>query len=137
AGHVFGFADESSDPTSANYYSYAGQRIGLSQSDVALLQSVYGPRSADHYEGAAGNNTFATATPIDVPQISADISSLGDADYYRFTVPPHPCSAVTVTVQTTGLSLLTPRLTIYNALHQVIATSSAADPLSGDVSITL
>ena len=56
AGHVFGFADQTTDPTSANYAVYSGPRTGLSSGDIGALQSLYGgPRSM----GPQGNNSFA------------------------------------------------------------------------------
>ena len=40
AGHVFGFGDETTDPTSANYTFYNGPRAGLSSQDMDSPQIV-------------------------------------------------------------------------------------------------
>jgi Matrixin len=137
AGHSFGFADQNTDPTSVEYNTYTGPRTGLSAGDVSALQALYGARTPDRYEGATGDNSFATAAVMKLPNIAADITTAGDVDYYKFVIPSYADKTVTIKVQTSGLSLLTPRLSVYNASQQLVATSAAADPLSGDVSITL
>jgi hypothetical protein len=128
---------ENNDPTSVMYSTYTGPRTGLSAGDIAAVQSLYGVRPADMYEGTTGNNTLATAAVIKLPEIAADVSSSSDVDFYRYTVPTYADRTIKVTVQSANVSLLTPHLTIYNASGQVIATTSASDPFSGSASITL
>jgi hypothetical protein len=136
AGHALGL-DNNLDPTSVMYQYYTGVRTGLSASDVAMIQALYGARTPDYYEGAAGNNSLATATPLKLPEVAADVGTGGDVDFYKYTVPSYANRTVTFTVQTAGLSLLTPTLTVYNASGQVLATASATDPLNNNVSFTL
>jgi hypothetical protein len=62
AGHVFGM-EHSTDPRSAMYETYTGRKTGLTGADIAALQSFYGTRQPDAYEGWRGNNSFSTATP--------------------------------------------------------------------------
>jgi len=76
AGHSFGFADQTSDPTSVMYAQYTGVRTGLSPTDVSLVQSLYGARRPDSFEGPLGNDTFATAATVNLPYIGADITNL-------------------------------------------------------------
>ena len=52
-----------------------GVRTGLSAGDVNMLQALYGARTADRYEGTAGNGTFATAAVMKLPNIAADITT--------------------------------------------------------------
>jgi hypothetical protein len=136
-GNALGLPDTSTDPTSVLYSVYAGVRSGPSASDIAQLQALYGARTPDRYEGSTGNNTLATATTIKLPEVAADITTLGDVDFYRYKVPDYANRSITFTVRTAGISLLTSRLTIYNSAGQVVAASAASDPLSGDVSIRL
>jgi hypothetical protein len=135
-GHSFGLADNT-DPTSVMYQYYNGTRTGPSAADVALLQALYGARKADMYEAGGGNNTFAAATTLKVPEVAADVGTGGDVDYYKYKVPDYANKTMTIKVQTAGLSLLTPRLTVLNAAGQVITTASSTDPLSNDVTINL
>jgi hypothetical protein len=138
AGHVFGLDHNTTDPNSVIAPTYAF-RTGLSASDVTNIQSLYGPRLADGYEGSAGNNTLGSA--YDLGQSTgtngaADVTNPGETDYYKFTAPTGATS-LTVTVQTSGISLLVPRLTIYDGTGKVIGTAASTGPLAGDVSFTL
>jgi hypothetical protein len=137
AGHVLGFADESTDPTSVEFNTYNGVRTGLSAGDTSMLQAVYGTRQTDIYQGTSGNGTLANATPIKLPNIAGDITTLGQVEYFQYQIPSYSDHNVTVTVQTSGISLLTAKLSIYSSSGQLLASSTAADPLSGNASILL
>jgi hypothetical protein len=144
AGHALGLG-HSADPASAMFEQYLGPRGGLSAGDIAALQALYGARNPDAFEGPAGNDTFATATPLNLLtssdgslgiQADADVSSLQDADVYRFQAPLS-LGSLSVTVHTAGLSLLTPRLTVYDGWGNVVASALSSGPLGGDVQITV
>jgi hypothetical protein len=137
AGHALGLAS-SADPTSVMYDAYLGVRSGLSAGDIADLRALYGgARTADGYEGAAGNGSRDKARPIAIPNVAADITANGDVDFYKYTLPAYSDKAVTVRVQTAGISLLTPKLTVYDAAGVVVATAVSTDPLDDSVSVTL
>ncbi len=135
-GHSLGL-DNNLDPTSIMYQSYSGARTSPSATDVAMVQAMYGTRKADNYEGPLGNNTLTTATIMKLPEVAADITTNGDADFYRYTVPSYADRTITITVRTAGLSLLTPKLTVYNAYGQAVSTASSTDPLNNTVALTL
>jgi hypothetical protein len=144
AGHVFGF-DDSSDLTSVMYEDFTGPRPGLSAGDVASLQGLYGARSPDAFEGTTGNGTLATATPLNLLANSdgslsfaadGDLTTLQDKDVYSFTAPL-TLGKATFKLQTSGISLLTPRLTVYNAAGNVVGSAVSTDPLNGDLTVTL
>jgi hypothetical protein len=129
AGHSFGLADQTTDPTSVMYAQYTGVRPGLSPADITQIQSLYGgPRTPDIWEGGTGNNTLATAATITTPNIAADITAPGETDFFKFTVPYYFSSSMTVEVQTSGLSLLTPQLTVFNGMQLVISSASSTNP---------
>jgi hypothetical protein len=138
AGHDFGFADETTDPTSANYALYTGVRSGLPSSDIANLQSEYGgARTTD----AATNRTLATATylahPDQVPVLS-DMQGPSDYHFYSFKTPgTSGTSSFTVQVNTAGLSLLEPSVTVYGSNGAVLNTSAATSPLNNNVTIPI
>jgi hypothetical protein len=135
AGHALGLAD-SSDPASPMYPVYNGIRTGLTPADIANLRALYGVRPADAFDAWGDNGTAATATPID-HSIKADLTTPTDVDWYRYTVPYWATAPVKVTLHTAGYSLLVGRLTVYDSDGNVVATAQKADPLSGDVSVTL
>jgi hypothetical protein len=143
-GHALGLGD-STDPTSVMYDQYLGPRTGLSASDISAVQALYGSRAPDAYEGTAGNGSFATATPLNLltnpdgtlgVAADADISSLQDADVYRFQAPL-TLGSLKIRIETAGTSLLTPRVTVYNAWQQPVASAVGSGPLGADLVVTL
>jgi hypothetical protein len=152
AGHIFGLPDSETDPTSAMYEVDLGGRTGPSAGDAAALQALYGVRQPDAYEGAHGNDTIATATPLidltpgtfssaaglDRPiAADADVSTPTDRDVYAVTVPPGASGALTVSVRASGISLLTPRLDVLDASGRVVASAVTTDPLHNDLTVTV
>jgi hypothetical protein len=134
-GHSVGLPDNN-DPTSA-VYAPSSLRTGPNAADLAALQAMYGARTPDYYEGATGNDTVATATTMKLPEVAADVSTNSDVDVYKYTVPNYANRTINITVQTAGLSLLTPKLTITNSNGQVIGTASSTDPLNNTITVTL
>jgi Matrixin len=142
AGHVFGLEDTNVSSASAMYDSYIGPRTGLSAQDIADVQSLYGVRSPDLFNRIYSNHSFSTAAPIsnDPSQLAfeADISKLGEADYYKITTPLTALLGTwTVKVQTSGLSLLVPSVSVYDASYHLLKSAVASNPLNGDLSITI
>jgi hypothetical protein len=134
-GHALGLANTSS--TNAVMYStYNGAFAGLGPDDVSGIRSIYSggnARAADAYDAGAGNNTLANASnisaAIDPTSLTAvvnnlevtsvvnnrDIVTTADVDYYKFTAPAGSAATMTVSVQSAGLSLLSPMVTVYAA----------------------
>jgi Matrixin len=137
AGHVFGLG-HSQDPASAMYESFNHARSGLTPGDVAALHDLYGVRKLDVYDIASGGNgTFATAAKIAVSKtVAADITTPDDVDVYQFDSSSDG-SGFTVRVQTSGLSLLVPRLTVYDGNHKAIDSVVATNPGSGKLAINV
>jgi hypothetical protein len=139
AGHALGLGP-SNDPTSAMYGKYAGVRSGPSAADIAALHALYGPRSPDAREGAAGNGSFSSAVALTLIKTGdrtygigadADITSTKDVDFYRMTALVS--GSLNVSIKTGGLSLLTPRVTIYDSSQRVIRSATDTDPLTGEL----
>ncbi|MDY3561797.1 hypothetical protein R5W23_003225 [Gemmata sp. JC673] len=142
AGHVFGLDHEHEGHASAIHTGYEYQ-TGLSAEDIEHLHELYGTRTPDTFEGAGGNNTAARASTIprnSVTQLlaTADLSSPSDVDYYTFTAPALTSwlSNVTVRLKAAGLSLLTAKVTVYDAAGRVVASGASTDPLSNDITLT-
>ncbi|HKB01244.1 MAG TPA: PPC domain-containing protein, partial [Gemmataceae bacterium] len=153
AGHVFGVGN-SPRPESAMYTQYLGPRIGLDTTDVADIQTLYGARAPDRFESAHGNEVPATATKLRfvswlgqlngtdgtarrIPFVAAgDVTTLVDADVYAVKLPAN-AQSFTVALRTSGISLLTARVTVLDANGQVVASAVATDPTSGDLTITV
>ncbi|MBN9517151.1 matrixin family metalloprotease, partial [bacterium] len=142
AGHSLSLLDNGSDPASAMWSVYS-RRTGLNAADVAAIQALYGVRSDDPYEGAAGNGTPATAFNLtangNLTAVTADLTRVGDVDVYRFTTPAAYSGAtgLRIDLEAAGISLLTARVTVLNAAGQVVASGVVTDPLSNDVSVVV
>jgi matrixin len=132
-GHALGM-DHSSSTTAVMYPVYNGADIFLGPDDIAGVRSIYSnsnARAADAYDAGTGDNSFATAAnikpTIDPNALTAVVNNLditsvvgsrgtvatADLDYYKFTAPAGSAPTMTVTVQSAGLSLLSPTLTVY------------------------
>src|SRR5262249_18281953 len=127
------------------YEDYTGPRTGLSAGDIASLQALYGARSPDAFEGSTGNDTLGTATPLTLLvnadsslsfAADGDVTTPQDTDVYSFRTPLTAGNAV-FKLKTSGISLLTPRLTVYNAAGQVVGSAVATDPLNGDLTVSV
>lgn len=140
AGHTLGL-DNSPDIASAMYEFYRGVRTGLSASDVAAIQALYGAREADGFEGASGNNRIDNATTLGLLRnpdgslgigVEADLTTTSDVDFYRFRAPLN-LGGMTIRLSTAGLSLASARITVYDSARRVVGSSAATDPLRGGV----
>jgi hypothetical protein len=121
-GHALGLYHTTT--TSAVMYSaYNGVKNALNADDIAGIRAIYSngnPRTGD----GDTNNSIATATDLTL-QINRlnqtalvtgqDITTTSDTDYYTFLAPLLTSSTLRVNVQSSGLSLLSPKLTVYAA----------------------
>ena len=118
-GHALGLA-HSTATTAVMYGAYNGAKPGLSSDDIAGIRAIYSngnPRTDD----AATNNSTSTATdltggldPAALSEVvTGDITTTSDVDYYTVTAPQLTSSTLTVGVQSSGLSLLSPKVTVY------------------------
>jgi hypothetical protein len=141
ASHSFGFGD---DPTNAASVMWPGYTTwtGLAPVDIAAIQSMYGVRTSDPFEGTAGNETIANAFDLtqngNLTAFSADITQIGDVDVYRFTTPStSSVTGLTINLQAAGISLLTGRVTVLDADGNVVASAVTTNPLDNNLSISL
>ena len=144
AGHAFGLADQSTDPTSVMWAWYQGLTSTLSNRDIQALQTLYGSRAPDAFDAAGSNNTRATADAL--PRVSAtgqflaaaDLTTQGDVDFYKVNVPAllPMLSNVTVRLKASGISLLTASVTVLDSSGRVVASATSSDPLSNDLTLS-
>lgn len=140
AGHVFGLAD-ATDQKSAMYEKYLGVRTGPSAQDIDDFQSLYGARQTDRYDDDHSNDVPWDATGLHrvADGINADITTLKDVDYYRFTADDsvRQGSPLNVRVRTSGISLLVPSLAVYDRDFNVVGTARASNPLNGNLTVSI
>lgn len=142
AGHALGLphtdgSDSVMGPT------YAGVQSGLGDADVEVLRELYGPRRPDAEEGRRGNDTLASARTVmrsvasARTTVEADLTTASDIDIYQFRTTGTSPEALTITVRAGGVSLLVPRVTIYDAAGRLVGSATASSPLQNDVSVDL
>ncbi|MBI1916241.1 MAG: matrixin family metalloprotease [Planctomycetes bacterium] len=133
-GHALGL-NHSIYSRAVMYSTYVSAMTALYSDDINGIRAIYGARPNDTYDAAASNGTFATASDI-TSTISTstytatltglDITTQSDVDYYKFSAPTGTASTLQVVVQSQGLSLLMPTVTVY-ASDQSTILGSASD----------
>jgi hypothetical protein len=146
AAHEFGHAlglGESTVTSAVEYAAYNGIKNALTADDIAGIQSLYGVgRSADVYNiSGLTDSTLATAASLTslidpvsqtalVPNL--DLVTPSSTEYYAFLAPLNTTANLSVTVQSAGLSLLTPQVTLLAADGQtVLGSATGAGQLNG------
>ncbi len=145
AAHEFGHAlglGEGTVSGSMMYPTYQGKKAALAADDIAGIQSIYdGPRQSDAYLGL--NSTMPTAANLD-GQINPstltglaynlDIAGPGQAEFFSVDAPAGTNGTMNLTVQSLGLSLLAPKVTVY-ASDMLTVVGSAAGQDTNDGSM--
>ncbi len=123
-GHALGLYC-STDPN-AVMFEYVGTFTGLAPDDIAGIQAIYGAPPPDPM-----GHSFATATPLTLDSsgaatASARLSSVSDVDYYQVTTPASFDGTMSVSVDARNLSLLDPKVSVYDGTGNLLGTFSAA-----------
>ncbi|MDG3008078.1 diguanylate cyclase [Paludisphaera mucosa] len=138
AGNLLGFPD-SEDPRSPLFDFYRDRNSELQPDDVRALRELYGSRPPDRYEGPAGNDSPATATPIVVgpwgpaEAVLADLGP-GDVDVFRVTAP-EGAAHLQFRVMTRWISLMTSQVTVRDDRGRVVGSAASAGPKAGWVDV--
>ncbi|WP_165243735.1 matrixin family metalloprotease [Paludisphaera soli] len=122
-GHALGMGH--SDIGRAVMYSYyTTVKQTLHTDDVDGIRSVYGSRQPDYWNSnGRSNSMYWQAVSLDGSQNAANqitvanlnLTSPGQTEWFWVVVPPTNTGSVTVAVQSTNLSMLTPRVTVFDA----------------------
>jgi hypothetical protein len=137
-GVALGLGYSNATPAAVMYPSYTGRKTGLASDDIAGIRSIYSgnnPRSPDSYNTGSSNGSFSAASDIssliDPTALTALVQNLNlatasQAEFFTFTAPTGMGGTLTVNAQSSGLSLLAPRLTLYDSSQAQLATQSAS-----------
>lgn len=141
AGHTLGL-DHNAVPGSVMNKDYS-YRTGLSATDIVSIQQLYGVRQPGTFGAVSGDNTPGTAASMPLTssgdlQVTGDLTSMGEAQYFKFNAPllTSMLSAVTIRLKAEGLSLLTAKVTVYDSLGRVVATNESLDPTNNDLTLS-
>jgi matrixin len=137
-GHALGMAP-SANPRSVMFNQFAGHS-DLALADVVAIRGLYARRVPDPAEGIAGNATFGQSTPIIRPERydgETPLAAYGtlatgtDVDGFVFRNVPDNSGPITVRLQTAGISLVQPRLSMFDGsgrlLGRVPGTATEGD----------
>jgi hypothetical protein len=140
-GHVLGMGH--SQIASADmyaYYQYVKQT--LSSDDVAGIQSIWGAAPAD----TGSNQTMSNATDTwsmyayqnNLQATISGVSIANNTDYqwYRVFVPWNTSGQLTVTMQSTGLSSLSPRVALYSSNNVGLMQASMPNSYGATIGLT-
>jgi len=146
-GHSLGLGDVSSptNPYPVMYGNYVGISQALTSDDIAGIQAVDGVRQFDAYNiNGARNITYMTAANITskigsdaqaaIP--SLDITTGGDSEWFYVTVPSTTTGTMNVTVQSTNLSSLSPKLMVYTSSLGLVGQAAAVNSMGATVSVS-
>jgi predicted Zn-dependent protease len=143
-GHSLGL-DHVSNKVEVMDGTYRGVRKGLSAGDVAGIQSIYGARQPDMYESQGfGLNS---SKPIDMTQAlvsantttagSASLAKIGDVEWFSFVAPSYASGSWQATASAEGLSMLSPKITVYDAAGTKLTQASNPSDWGNAVSTSL
>jgi predicted Zn-dependent protease len=144
-GHALGLYH--SGVVSAEMYgSYQGVKSALTSDDVSGIQSIYGgPRQPGSYDASTTNNSFSTASNLNAQingstltaLIYGDVTKTTDADYFTFNIPAGTNGTLQITLQSKGLSLLAPSLTVYNGAQVQLASASNSGYVGSTLTVSI
>ncbi len=142
-GHALGLG-ESNVSTAVMYGTYNGIKQQLASDDIEGVDSIYGTRQFDQFNtGGQRDNTYTTATNINsfVKNAQAAISGLdittqGDSEWFYVNVPASSAGTMNVTVQSSNLSLLSPKLQVYSSTLNLVGQAGTTASLGATVSVS-
>jgi len=122
--------------------TYQGVRKGLAAGDVAGIQAIYGARQQDMYESQGFG--LSSSKPIDMSQPlvsansttagSASLTKIGDTEWFSFVAPSYASGSWQATASAADLSLLSPKVTVFDAAGKALAQD--ANPTAWGNSVT-
>lgn len=146
-GHALGMSESTSTAAIMAPY-YPGTFTDLTTDDAQGIQSIYSagsPRSFDAYnQNGTHNNSFSNAAGFAVDPVlmtaqltGLDITTVGQSEYFKFVAPAGSCCTMSLSIQSAGLSLLEPRVWVYNGSQQQIAYRSGVGNYGATLNLTL
>lgn len=122
-GHALGM-DHSAIYNAVMYSYYAGMKQSLHSDDVGGIQSIYGARPYDAWNSNGQSNAvYWNAKSLDgwrngLNQISLanlNMTTPGQTEWFWVTIPANNAGRFTVQMQSSGLSSLSPQLSVFDA----------------------
>lgn len=139
-GHSLGL-NEAPNPAEVMFQNYQGVRSGLQPGDIAGIRAIYGARTLDAYQSQGRGVTFGSAIDL-TSQLtgsrqavvgSLSLVGIGSTEYFSFVAPAYASGSLQVTAGAAGISMLSPRVTVYDGSGRVLGQASNPSAWSDDV----
>ena len=126
-GLALGLAEVTS-PSEVMYGIYTGIRAGLTAGDIAGIQGLYGPRTADVFQqqglGLGVSSAIDVTSELNAAhQLTLNnpsLATIGDTEYFSVVAPAFPGATLEVTAAAANISLLSPQVSVSSASGQVL-----------------
>jgi hypothetical protein len=143
-GHALGMG-HSQIATACMYAYYSGQKQALSSDDIAGIQSIYGAPQYDQFNSnGQSNGTYGDAVNVtsymdangQLAIGGLDITTGSQAEWFYVTVPSTTTGTMVATVQSSALSSLNPKVTVFTSALKplgMVGSSNYGDTVSFSV----
>jgi hypothetical protein len=143
-GHSLGLA-EAPNPSEVMAINYGGLRTGLQPGDLAGIQAIYGPRTFDTYQSQGMGVSLGSAVDLTQKLATSNLAivgpvslgTIGDTEYFSFVAPSYASGVLQVTAGASGISMLSPQVTLMNASGSVLAQAANPSAWSDNVMATI
>ncbi|HMF37506.1 MAG TPA: matrixin family metalloprotease [Isosphaeraceae bacterium] len=148
-GHALGMG-HSTDTAAAMYPAYITTKQAVDADDISGIRTIYTARQPDIYYAKASNNSPRTAVDISsyiatngqltisgldlIPPATIGTNGI---EWYKITVPASTTGMMVVRMQSTGLSLLSPSLAVFNSAGNTILAQQISNNLGDTVTVAI
>jgi hypothetical protein len=134
-GHALGM-DHSSISTAVMYAYYTGMKQSLTTDDIQGIDSIYGAVPADPTNNSCYSNALNITSNLNSlnQTVLSGLSLTGSGDYDWYYVVAPTSGTLSVTMQSSGLSSLSPKVILYNS--SVVGLTCAQAPNSYGATVT-
>ena len=147
-GHALGLGHSTVNGIQEVMYPQYQQNSNLWPDDIAGIESIYSkgqPRSPDWYEADGYGTSISNAlyiNPLMSPSspvlmvTGLNVATSSDVNYYKFSAPANTNGAMSITVQSSGLSLLSPEFVLYGSDGKTVINTTTAPAGSYGTTLT-
>lgn len=141
-GHALGL-DHAPNPSTVMFAHYQGVRTGLQPEDIAGIQALYGARTPDSFQSQGRGLGWSTSIDV-TPALGSvgkatvgDVSlpTIGASEYFTVVAPNTPGATLQITAAAYNVSLLSPKLSVYDNSGNLLGTASNASAWSNNVTV--
>ena len=141
-GHSLGL-DHVTSTSEVMHPNYQGVRQGLGPGDVAGVQAIYGARTPDPFQSAGRGLGFATAVDLSgslgsvgaVTLTGVSLFTPGDTEFFTMVAPGGATGSLQVIAAGYGFSLLSPKVSLYDANGTLMSSSANSAAWNTDATI--